>query len=186
MILRNYLYIYIYIFFSKTVTCLCQTLFYIGLKNSLKVSPPAQKTYLVIFSTLAKLDRSLRRNAKIWNEFCKNKSVTLKLGWQQKTKFFFPVIQFVTWIYPQLVEGHQQPLKGSHFHHSKKVTNWITWRRGVFFYFFSWIFLQDPFFFCCSMIDGSESSSVLPRNTKPRMFLGHFYSPETKMYTPEN
>ena len=34
------------------------------------------------------------------------------------------VIQFVTCFYPQ-VGGHQQPLKGSRFHHPKKVTSRI-------------------------------------------------------------
>ena len=51
-------------------------------------------------------------------------------NWNPRTRWFK-----VTQLDP-LVGGHQQPLKGSRFHHPKKVTSRIA-RKRMFFFFFS-------------------------------------------------
>ena len=59
-------------------------------------------------------------------------------SWPQKS-MRIQVIQFVTFWSP-IVGGHDSPLKGSRFHHAKKVTYWC-WQ--FFVTFLGWI--SDPF-----------------------------------------
>ena len=44
----------------------------------------------------------------------------------------FQVIQFVTKLYPRLLEVTIHPLKGSQITIPKKVTAWITWLIGLY------------------------------------------------------